>query len=79
VQRLLDQDYQIPKKILEINRNSELIRNISGRLDANAEDALINPLVEQLFENALVEEGIHPNPAEMVPRIQQLMEAAAKN
>jgi hypothetical protein len=26
----------------------------------------------------LVEEGIHPNPAEMVPRIQQLMEAAAK-
>jgi molecular chaperone HtpG len=79
VQRLLDQDYQIPKKILEINRNSELIQNISHRLDANADDALINPLVEQLFENALVEEGIHPNPAEMIPRIQQLMAAAAKN
>jgi len=26
-----------------------------------------------------VEEGIHPNPAEMVPRIQKLMEAAAKH
>jgi molecular chaperone HtpG len=78
VQRLLDQDYQIPKKILEINRKSELIQNISERLDANAQDALIDPLVEQLFENALVEEGIHPNPAEMVPRIQQLMAAAAK-
>jgi len=78
VQRLLDKDYQIPKKILEINRNSELIQNISHRLDANSEDALINPLIEQLFENSLVEEGIHPNPADMVPRIQQLMEAAAK-
>ncbi|MFN8456371.1 MAG: hypothetical protein U0401_17170 [Anaerolineae bacterium] len=39
---------------------------------------LINPLIEQLFENALVLEGIHPNPAEMIPRIQRLMEAAAK-
>jgi len=78
VQRLLDKDYQIPKKILEINRNSELIQDISHRLDANADDTLINPLIEQLFENSLVEEGIHPNPADMVPRIQQLMAAAAK-
>jgi molecular chaperone HtpG len=78
VQRLLDKDYQIPKKILEINRHSELIGDISHRLDTNADDALINLLVEQLFENALVEEGIHPNPADMIPRIQQLMAAAAK-
>ncbi|MBN1219090.1 MAG: molecular chaperone HtpG [Anaerolineae bacterium] len=78
VQRLLDKDYQIPKKILEINRHSGLIQNISARLAANTEDELINPLIEQLFESALVEEGIHPNPAEMIPRIQQLMEAAAK-
>jgi molecular chaperone HtpG len=78
VQRLLGKDYQIPKKILEINRNNGLIQNISARLAANAEDELINPLIEQLFESALVVEGIHPNPAEMVPRIQRLMEAAAK-
>jgi molecular chaperone HtpG len=78
VQRLLDKDYQIPKKILEINRNSELIQNISARFSTNAEDELINPLIEQLFESALVTEGIHPNPADMVPRIQKLMEAAAQ-
>ncbi|MFC1975287.1 molecular chaperone HtpG [Chloroflexota bacterium] len=78
VQRLLDKDYQIPKKILEINRNSELVQNISARLAASAEDELVNPLIEQLFESALVEEGIHPNPADMVPRIQKLMEVAAK-
>jgi molecular chaperone HtpG len=78
VQRLLDKDYQIPKKILEINRNSELVQDISARLAASAEDELVNPLIEQLFESALVEEGIHPNPADMVPRIQKLMEVAAK-
>jgi molecular chaperone HtpG len=78
VQRMLGKDYQIPKKILEINRGSELIQSISARLKANGEDTLINPLIEQLFENALVTEGIHPNPAEMIDRIQQLMTAAAK-
>jgi molecular chaperone HtpG len=78
VQRLLGKDYEIPKKILEINRGSQLIQHISTRLSTNADDSLINPLVEQLFESALVTEGIHPNPAEMIPRIQQLMEAAAK-
>ncbi|HXW00625.1 MAG TPA: molecular chaperone HtpG, partial [Anaerolineae bacterium] len=78
VQRLLGKEYQVPKKILEINRGSPLIQNLSARLSANAEDPLINPLIEQLFESALVIEGIHPNPADMIPRIQQLMEAAAK-
>ena len=79
VQRLLGKEYEIPKKILEINRGSALIQNISTRLSANSGDPLINPLIEQLFDSALVSEGIHPNPADMLPRIQQLMEAAAKS
>jgi molecular chaperone HtpG len=33
--------------------------------------------IEQLFENMLLLEGLHPNPAQMVPRIQQLLEQAA--
>jgi len=78
VQRLLDKDYQIPKKILEINRRSDLVQSIATRMSVDAEDVLINLLIEQLFESALVSEGIHPNPADMLPRIQQLMEAAAK-
>jgi molecular chaperone HtpG len=78
VQRLLGKDYQVPKKILEINRGNPLIQGLSARLKTNADDALINPLIEQLFENELVAEGIHPNPADMIPRIQQLMEAAAQ-
>ena len=78
VQRMLGKDFETPKKILEINRGNPLIQSLSARLTANAEDELINPLIEQLYENELVMEGIHPNPADMIPRIQQLMAAAAR-
>jgi molecular chaperone HtpG len=33
-------------------------------------------VVEQLFDSALLSEGLHPNPSEMLPRIQKLMELA---
>jgi molecular chaperone HtpG len=79
VQRLLGKDYEIPKKILEINRSNPLIQHLSARLEADKEDALIDPFVEQLFENELVTEGIHPNPADMIPRIHQLMQAAVES
>ena len=78
VQRLLGKDYQVPKKIMEINRNSQLIQNLSLRLSTRTEDPLVNLLIEQLFANALVTEGLHPNPAEMIPNIQKVMEAAAR-
>jgi molecular chaperone HtpG len=33
-------------------------------------------VIEQLYEDALLIEGLHPDPAGMIERIQQLMEAA---
>lgn len=79
VQRLLGHDYQVPKKILEINRRNELVQNLSGRLAAGADDPLVDLLIEQLYANEMVTEGIHPNPAEMVSRIYKLMAAAGSN
>lgn len=79
LQMLMGQEVSVPAKIMEVNRKSSLIQNISQRLQADADDPLISALTEQLYESALVAEGIHPNPAEMLPRIQQLMEAAAKS
>jgi len=78
VQRLLGKDYQTPKKILEINRRSKLIQNLSARLTTDADNSLVNALIEQLYENELLNEGIHPNPAAMIPRIYELMEAATR-
>jgi molecular chaperone HtpG len=76
VYRLLERDFEVPKRILEINRRHPIIVNLA-RLVTDVPDAeVIDPTIEQLFENQLLVEGLHPNPTDMIPRIQHLMEAA---
>jgi molecular chaperone HtpG len=72
VYRMLDKEFAAPKRILELNPRHPLIRNLAGLGD----NPLVDNVAEQLFESAMLLEGIHPNPADMVPRIQALMEAA---
>jgi molecular chaperone HtpG len=76
VAKLLGEEFEVPKRILEINRRHPIIVNLAHLLTESPESAVIDPTVEQLFENQLLMEGLHPNPAEMIPRIQQLLEAA---
>ena len=78
VKRLLDQNFETPKKLLEINRGHTLVKNLAQLVAARPDDQLIDLAIEQLYENALLVEGIHPNPADMVGRIQNLMEAAIR-
>ena len=77
VRRYMDEDYQVSRRALEINRRHPLIRGMAQRLHADALDPVVPELITQLYENALLIEGIHPNPAEMVGRIQAIMNAAA--
>jgi len=76
VRRLLNQNYEVPKKIMEVNRAHALTRNLARLVKDRPDDAIIDASVEQLYDSALLVDGLHPNPAEMVGRIQQLMEAA---
>jgi molecular chaperone HtpG len=76
VYKLLDKEFEVPKKILEINRSHALMRNLARLVTDTPDDPVINLTIEQLFENQLLIEGIHPNPAAMISRIQTLMEAA---
>jgi molecular chaperone HtpG len=78
LRRLIEQDYEIPAKILEINQGHGLIRDLSALLQGRDDDPRIAQVIEQLFENLLLLEGLHPNPAQMVPRLQSLLEAAVK-
>jgi len=75
VYKLLDKEFEVPKKILEINRSHALMRNLASLVTDAPDDPVIDLTIEQLFENQLLIEGIHPNPAAMVSRIQTLMEA----
>ncbi len=78
VRRLLEQDYKIPPKILELNGRHRLVRNLAGLVAAQPAAAMIDPAIELLFDNLLLVEGLHPNPAGMAPRIQALLEQATK-
>ena len=73
LQRFFDENYEVPKKILEINRNHPLIANLSHLLQSRPDSELVDTAIEQLYESALVQEGLHPNPVQMLPRIEQLM------
>jgi molecular chaperone HtpG len=63
---------------MEINRGHALIADMTTLVQTGANDALLDACIHQLYESSLLLEGLLPNPAEMVPRIQQLMEAAIK-
>ena len=76
VRRFFDEKYEIPRRIFEINRSSPLIKNLAARQAARYADPAIELVIEQLYDSALLQEGLHPNPANMVTRIQQIMEAA---
>lgn len=74
--RYFDKEYQVPKKIIELNRNHPLIANLARTLHNQPDSELVTLTIEQLYDSALVQEGLHPNPAEMLPRIQKLMALA---
>jgi molecular chaperone HtpG len=78
VQRMLERDYKASPRMIELNRGHALVANLARLVDERPNDALTGVLIEQLYDNALLLEGLHPNPAGMVERIATLMEAAAR-
>jgi molecular chaperone HtpG len=75
VYRMMDRDFEVPAKILELNPRHPILLHIK---DLPSEDDLGKAIIEQIYESALLIEGLHPDPAGMIPRIQQLMQAALK-
>lgn len=76
INRLLDRDFELPVKTLELNPRHALIHNLSNLIGSSPDNPLIKMVVEQVFETALLQDGIHPDPAAMASRLTLLMEAA---
>jgi HSP90 family molecular chaperone len=74
VYRMLNREYEAPQKVLEINPRHPILK----RLSQEPEGAVDRMIIEQIYENALLIEGLHPDPAGMIDRIQELMKAALK-
>jgi HSP90 family molecular chaperone len=79
IQQLLGREAAEPQaRILELNPAHPLVAALARRTEASADDEVVAATLEQLYDNALLLEGLHQNPAAMVPRLLKLMEAAAK-
>ncbi len=78
VHQLLGRETKVTPRILELNRAHPLIAHLTRRVAKNPDDPVVIACAEQLYDNALLLEGVHPNPAAMVPRIYELLEVAAQ-
>jgi molecular chaperone HtpG len=76
INRLLDKSYELPVKTLELNPRHTLLHNLSGMISSGGQNPVIDLVIEQVFETALLQDGIHPDPAAMANRLTALMEAA---
>ena len=76
INRLLDKDYELPVKALELNPRHPLTLNLGAMLGGDGDAALVDVVIEQIFETALLQDGIHPDPSSMANRLTLLMQAA---
>jgi molecular chaperone HtpG len=73
VYKYLGKEYEIPKKVLELNPSHAILKSLL-KLESGSE--LQNIIIEQIYESALLVEGLHPDPSSIAPRVQQIIEAA---
>jgi molecular chaperone HtpG len=73
--RLLKEDFELPKKILELNPQHPILVSLNA---LPSDSDLGSLIIKQIYEDALLIEGLHPDPAGMIERIQKIIEAAMK-
>ncbi|MBK8615676.1 MAG: molecular chaperone HtpG [Anaerolineales bacterium] len=76
VYKYLGKEYEIPKKVLELNPSHPMLKKLL-KLESGSE--LQNVIIEQIYDSALLVEGLHPDPSSIAARVQQIMEAALAN
>ncbi|MFP4316615.1 MAG: molecular chaperone HtpG [Desulfovibrionales bacterium] len=71
--RLMSKDETVPPKILEINPDHPLTRNLVRIYQKDPKDEFITLAVEQLFGSALLLDGYLPDPHALVDRMNTLL------
>ena len=75
---LMNQEVPEHKRVLEINPDHGLIQGMVTELAERPMEPLLDQLIEQVLDNARLQEDMHPDPAAMTDRIQAIMQAAVK-
>ncbi len=76
VRRFMEEDYEAPKKILEINPRHPILSDLNRMLAETPDDKLIDVTVAQLFDNARILDGLVTDPTDLVGRMETIMEEA---
>ncbi|HSL27883.1 MAG TPA: molecular chaperone HtpG [Anaerolineales bacterium] len=76
VYKYLGKEYEVPKKVLELNPSHAILKKL---LEMDPASDLQTLIIEQIYDSALLVEGLHPDPSSMAPRVQQIIEAALVN
>jgi HSP90 family molecular chaperone len=76
VYEYINREHETNPMVLEINLEHPLIKSLENLEEGDERFALI---ATQIYENLLLLEGSHPDPASMVERIQQLMMRSLEN
>ena len=75
--RLVNQDSSVPAKVLEVNTDHALIRNLLTLFKNSPEDNYLTLAVEHLFESVLLLEGYLSDPQTTAGRMQSLLEQSS--
>lgn len=77
---LMDKDFKMSKKVLEVNPEHIMIKNLAHAYDSTLADPSgqekLRPYVNYILDTALLAEGLHPNPAALVSSLHQLLTVA---
>jgi molecular chaperone HtpG len=75
---LMGNNTSIPAKILELNKDHKLVRNLVKIFKADENDKYISDVTEQLYESSLLLEGYLQDPHKLVNRINSMLEESSK-
>jgi molecular chaperone HtpG len=75
--KMANQNVETQKRIMEINQNHSLIRNLLKVYKTNVDDEFIQQVTEQLYESSLLQEGNLEDPHELVKRINVMLEKSS--
>lgn len=78
IMKMTNQSFGEDKKVMEINPDNKLIRNLIEVFKKDSNDPLIENATEQLFESALLLEGNLEDPHKLVKRINELLEKSSE-
>lgn len=76
--KMMNKDESVTKKILEVNKNNEVVRNLLSIYKKDAKDEFLKLAVEQLYDAALLLDGEFSGAQSMASRVFVMLDKSAK-